>query len=121
MLYSRICCLRFTQVPLMLLAALCLSCQLCLAEPDLLGGDMGLASSAADNSLIDSDTIAPPVEPSISPADAADLVRNKVGGQVMSVKTQQGDTGVIYAVKVLNAGRMRVIRVDGQSGRLLNR
>lgn len=120
MLYSRTCRLRFTQVPIGLLAMVCLSCQLCLAEPDLLGGDIGLPSSAADNSLIDPDTIAPPAAPNISPADAADLVRNKVGGQVMSVKTQRSDAGVIYAVKVLNAGRMRVIRVDGQSGRLLN-
>lgn len=121
MLYSRTCRLRLTRIPLLLLAALCLSSQLCLAEPDLLGGDIGLPSSAADNSLIDSDTIVPPAAPTLSPADAADLVRNKVGGQVMSVKTQQGEAGVIYAVKVLNAGRMRVIRVDGQSGRLLNR
>ena len=120
MLYSRTCRLRLTQTPLLLLATLCLIGQLCLAEPDLLGGDMGLPSSAADNSLIDTDTIEPPVAPRISPAEAADLVRSRVGGQVMSVKTQQGDTGVIYAVKVRNAGRMRVIRVDGQSGHLLN-
>lgn len=120
MLYSRTCRLRLIQMPLVLLVALCLSGQPCLAEPDLLGGDIRLPSSAADNSLIDPDTIEPPAPPRISPAEAADLVRSKVGGQVMSVKTQPGNTGVIYAVKVLNAGRMRVIRVDGQSGHLLN-
>jgi uncharacterized membrane protein YkoI len=38
----------------------------------------------------------------------------------MSVNTQQDDTRVVYGVKVLNAGRMRVINVDGQTGQLLN-
>lgn len=124
MLYSKTFCLRLGSVPqtLILLATLLLSCQLGIAQTnDLIGGDMGLPSSDADNSLIDTDTIAPTAsEPSISPAEAAELVRNKVGGQVMSVNTQQDDTGVVYGVKVLNAGRMRVINVDGQTGQLLN-
>ncbi len=111
-----------TRLPL-LLATLLLTCQLGIAQAnDLVGGDMGLpASSKADNSLIDADTIAHPAPaPKLSPAEAATLVRNKVGGQVMSVNTQQNDTGVVYGVKVLNAGRMRVINVDGQTGQLLN-
>lgn len=124
MLYSKTFCLRLGSVPqtLILLATLLLSCQLGIAQTnDLIGGDMGLPSSDADNSLVDTDTIAPTAsEPSISPAEAAELVRNKVGGQVMSVNTQQDDTGVVYGVKVLNAGRMRVINVDGQTGQLLN-
>lgn len=128
MLYSKTFCLRPGLFPqtLLLLATLLLSCQLGIAQTnkqpnDLIGGDMGLPSSDADNSLIDTDTIAPTAsEPSISPAEAAELVRNKVGGQVMSVNTQQDDTGVVYGVKVLNAGRMRVINVDGQTGQLLN-
>ncbi len=128
MLYSKTFCLRLGSIPqtLILLATLLLSCQLGIAQTnkqpnDLIGGDMGLPSSDADNSLIDTDTIAPTApEPSISPAEAAELVRNKVGGQVMSVNTQQDDTGVVYGVKVLNAGRMRVINVDGQTGQLLN-
>ena len=124
MLYSKTFCLRLGSVPqtLILLATLLLSCQLGIAQTnDLIDGDMGLPSSDADNSLVDTDTIAPTAsEPSISPAEAAELVRNKVGGQVMSVNTQQDDTGVVYGVKVLNAGRMRVINVDGQTGQLLN-
>ena len=128
MLYSKTFCLCLGSAPqtLILLATLLLSCQLGIAQTnkqpnDLIGGDMGLPSSDADNSLIDTDTIAPTAsEPSISPAEAAELVRNKVGGQVMSVNTQQDDTGVVYGVKVLNAGRMRVINVDGQTGQLLN-
>lgn len=128
MLYSKTFCLRPGLFPqtLLLLATLLLSCQLGIAQTnkqpnELIGGDMGLPSSEADNNLIDTDTI-PPIapEPSISPAEAAELVRNKVGGQVMSVNTQQDDTRVVYGVKVLNAGRMRVINVDGQTGQLLN-
>jgi len=128
MLYSKTFRLRPGLFPqtLLLAVTLLLSCQLGIAQTneqsnELIGGDMGLPSSDADNSLIDTDTIAPTAtEPSISPAEAAELVRNKVGGQVMSVNTQQEDTGVVYGVKVLNAGRMRVIHVDGQTGQLLN-
>lgn len=128
MLYSKTFCLHLGPFPqtLVLLATLLLSCQLGIAQTnmqsnELIGGDMGLPSSEADNSLIDTDTIAPTAtEPKLSPAEAAELVRNKVGGQVMSVNTQQDDTGVVYGVKVLNAGRMRVINVDGQTGQLLN-
>lgn len=124
MLYSKTFCLRLGSIPqtLILLATLLLSCQLGIAQTnELIAGDMGLPSSEADNNLIDTDTIPPTApEPSISPAEAAELVRNKVGGQVMSVNTRQDDTGVVYGVKVLNAGRMRVINVDGQTGKLLN-
>lgn len=124
MLYSKTFCLRpgSFQQTLILLATLLLSCQLGIAQTnELIGGDIGLPSSDADNSLIDTDSIAPTApEPKLSPAEAAELVRNKVGGQVMSVNTQQVDNGVIYGVKVLNAGRMRVINVDGQTGQLLN-
>ncbi len=122
MLYSKTSCLRAgpSWRPLSLLATLLLMCQLSIAQTnDLISGDMGLPSSEPDNSLIDPDTIAPPA-PKLSPAEAAELVRAKVGGQVMSVNTQHRDTGVIYGVKVLNAGRMRVINVDGQTGQLLN-
>lgn len=122
MLYSKTSCLRagLSRQPLILLATLSLICQLGIAQTNgLISGDLGLPSSEPDNSLIDTDTIAPPV-PKLSPAEAAELVRAKVGGQVMSVNTQHRNTGVIYGVKVLNAGRMRVINVDGQTGRLLN-
>lgn len=86
---------------------------------DLFGNNLKLPSSEADNSLIDTDTIDTP-EPEISPAEAAEVVRKKVGGQVMSVNTQRRESGVVYGVKVLNDGRMRVIHVDGHTGRLLN-
>jgi uncharacterized membrane protein YkoI len=115
-------CPRLSHLPHLLLASLLLICQQDFAQTNNLLGDMGVPqSSAPDNSLIDPNTIAHPApEPKLSPAEAAELVRDKVGGQVMSVNTQQNDTGVVYGVKVLNAGRMRVVNVDGQTGQLLN-
>lgn len=93
-----------------------------IAEPDLLNGDMGLpATSSPGNSMIDSGSInSEPAPPQITPAQAADLVRRTTGGQVMSVNSQQTDTGVVYGVKVLNSGRMKIIRVDGQTGQIIN-
>lgn len=92
-----------------------------LAGDSLLDGNMGFASSTPGNSLIDSssraDDTAPP---KLTPAQAAALVRSKVGGQVMSVNSMRGESGIIYGVKVLNDGRMRVINVDSQTGQLLN-
>ncbi len=91
------------------------------AEPDLLDGDMGLQSSSPGNNMIDSDSInSAPLPPKITPAQAADLVRRSTGGQVMSINSQQTENGVVYGVKVLNSGRMRVVRVDGQTGQILN-
>lgn len=92
-----------------------------VAEPDFLDGEMGLASSSPANSMIDSSSINNEVQPpKITPAQAADLVRRATGGQVMSVNSQQTETGVVYGVKVLNSGRMKVVRVDGQTGQIVN-
>ena len=133
MLYSKTFCVcpHARLLPLLLAAVLMLTCQPGAAQTqlnnnplpasNLIGSDMGLPSSEADNSLIDSDSIKSlPAPPSLSPAEAAELVRNKVGGQVMSVNTLHNEQGVIYGVKVLNAGRMRIVNVDGQTGQLLN-
>ncbi|MEN0038488.1 MAG: hypothetical protein AAGC78_15530 [Cellvibrio sp.] len=127
MLYSKTFDTRpgLSRLPALLLAMLIFVSLPGTAEPDLLGGDLGLPSSNANDlhekSLINPDKIkTAPAEPKFTPAEAAELVRNKVGGQVMSVNTLHNDDGVIYGVKVLNAGRMRVIKVDGQTGQLLN-
>lgn len=127
MLYSKKSCLRpsATRLPALLLAALLCICQVSIAQAqpnNLISGDVGAQSSNADNGMIDPNTIAPskPASPKVSPAEAAELVRSKVGGQVMSVNTQNNDTGVVYGVKVLNEGRMRVIHVDGQTGQILH-
>lgn len=91
------------------------------AEPDFIGGDMGMPTEQESNSLIDaSETSSPHYSPAYSPADAADKVRATVGGQIINVSAQEHDSGVIYSVKVLNSGRMKIIRVDGQTGQLLN-
>lgn len=93
------------------------------AEPDLLGGDLNLPQSSLGNTLIDDSTIntdTPSTSAQITPAQAADLVRRHTGGQIMSVNSLRTETGVIYGVKVLhNSGRMRVMRVDGQTGKIL--
>lgn len=87
---------------------------------DLLGGDLGLPDQSSSNNLI-----APPIaedeppEPRLSPADAANLVRQQTGGQVMSVSTKRLQSGTVYGVKILNSGRMRVVHVDGQTGELI--
>lgn len=105
-----------------LLAALLFITLPASAEPNLLDGDMGLpATSSPGNSMIDSNNInTEPPAPKITPAQAADLVRRSTGGQVMSVNSQHTDSGVIYGVKVLNSGRMKVVRVDGQTGQIIN-
>ncbi|HTF97914.1 MAG TPA: PepSY domain-containing protein [Cellvibrio sp.] len=88
---------------------------------DLLDGGMGLPETNSGNNMIDSSAISnEPAPPTITPAQAADLVRRTTGGQVMSVNSQRTESGVVYGVKVLNSGRMRVIRVDGQTGRIIN-
>lgn len=120
MLYSkRFLCTR-RALGALAVSALLMCAQPGSAEPDLIGGNLGVSSSKAGNNLFDADERQPVSAPKISPAEAADLVRRQVGGQVMSVNTQHKDSGVVYGVKVLNAGRMRVIHVDGHSGQLLN-
>ena len=104
-----------------LLAFVLIAAQPAVAEPDFLDGDMGLASSSPGNSMIDSSSIISEAQPpTITPAQAADLVRRATGGQVMSVNSQQTETGVVYGVKVLNSGRMKVVRVDGQTGQIVS-
>ena len=88
------------------------------AEPDFIGADITSSVASPAQSLAEPEPAA--IEAKISAAQAAELVRRKTGGQVMSVSRHQSANGVIYGVKVLNSGRMKVIQVDGQSGQLLN-
>ena len=91
------------------------------AEPDLLEGDMGLPASTPGHNMIDGGSIdTEPPAPKITPAQAAALVRRSTGGQVMGVNRLRTDTGVVYGVKVLNSGRMRIVRVDGQTGQIMS-
>lgn len=65
--------------------------------------------------------IAPTLTPKISQADAANIVRKEVDGQVMGVNLQKTDNSLIYAVKILDDGRMRTLHVDGITGQLMSR
>lgn len=77
---------------------------------------------ASSNSLVTPpvQTTADPLPIRVFPAEAADIVRNETGGQVMGVSTLRDGDRVIYGVKVLTEGRMRVIRVDSHSGSVLS-
>jgi uncharacterized membrane protein YkoI len=92
--------------------------QLCAAEPDFL--DSHLASSTADNSQALVAPQAPAPAPKLNAAEAAEIVRQTLGGEVINVHTYSNSSGTIYAVKMLKTGRMKTIKVDGQNGRLLN-
>ncbi|MGN0920294.1 MAG: PepSY domain-containing protein [Cellvibrio sp.] len=61
--------------------------------------------------------VAPTKAPTLSQADAANIVRTQTGGQVMAVQPRQMSGRTFYAVKVLSNGRMRTIMVDGDTGR----
>jgi uncharacterized membrane protein YkoI len=93
--------------------------QYCRAEPEFLNSDIN-SSESTSQTLVEPTPKNEVVLPRISPAEAAELVRRKTGGQVMSVNTQQRSTGIVYGVKVLNAGRMKIIHVDGQTGNFTN-
>jgi len=102
-----------------LLMALTLVCTCSWADDkDLMQVNPEGSTSSPANQLLS--TPAAPAAPNLSPADAANVVRQKVEGQVMSVSAKRSAKGTIYGVKVLNSGRMRVILVDGQSGEILN-
>lgn len=105
-----------------------------LAQPEFVDGNIGAAprasthqattpqattSQATEKRLLNT-TKSAPATPNYSPAYAADKVRSAVGGQIINVSTRHHDNRVIYNVKVLNSGRMKIVRVDGQTGQLLN-
>jgi uncharacterized membrane protein YkoI len=121
LLNNHLACLLSPMASGLLAIALLLVVLPARAEPDLLGGDMGLAASAPGHNMIDGGSISTePPAPKITPAQAAELVRRSTGGQVMGVNRLRTDTGVVYGVKVLNSGRMRIVRVDGQTGQIMS-
>ncbi|MDX1432389.1 MAG: hypothetical protein R3286_08045 [Gammaproteobacteria bacterium] len=55
----------------------------------------------------------------MSAAEAAALVGARTGGRVLDVRAEQRGDGVVYRVKVLlDGGRVRILHVDAQSGRV---
>jgi hypothetical protein len=55
----------------------------------------------------------------IGPDQAAAIVRDLTGGRVLGVRAVQRDGRVVYRVKVLKNGHVRVYNVDGNSGNVL--
>lgn len=59
--------------------------------------------------------------PAIGPDQAAAIVQSSTGGQVLSVGSGARNGQIVYRVKVLmSGGRVRVVRVDGASGRIIH-
>lgn len=57
--------------------------------------------------------------PEIGPDEAAAIVRSRTGGKVLSVRTAQRGGSVVYRVKVLKGGYVRIYQVDARSGSIL--
>jgi uncharacterized membrane protein YkoI len=55
----------------------------------------------------------------IGPDQAAAIVRDSTGGRVLGVRPVERNGRVIYRVKVLKNGRVRIYHVDGSSGNIL--
>jgi len=57
----------------------------------------------------------------LSAAQAAQLVKQRYGGKIIKVQSQNKPQGKIYRVQLLqDSGRMRNVRVDARSGAILN-
>ncbi len=66
------------------------------------------------------ETMLAQASPTVSADQAADLVRARSGGRILDVRRENGDRGPVYRVKVLlEGGRVRIYRVDANSGRIL--
>ncbi len=59
------------------------------------------------------------VAPEIGPDEAAAMVRSRTGGKVLSVRTVQRGGRLVYRVKVLKGGHVRIYAVDARSGSIL--
>ncbi len=55
----------------------------------------------------------------IGPDQAAAIVRDRTGGRVLGVRAVERNGRVIYQVKVLKNGHVRIYNVDGSSGNIL--
>ncbi len=55
----------------------------------------------------------------IGPDQAAAIVRDFTGGRVLGVRAAKRDGRLVYQVKVLKNGYVRIYHVDGSSGNIL--
>ncbi len=64
----------------------------------------------------------PEQRPRISAGQAAAIVQRRFGGQVVDVDTVQSGGRVIYRVRILqDDGRVRTVRVNGETGEIMGR
>ncbi|WP_111641003.1 PepSY domain-containing protein [Marinimicrobium alkaliphilum] len=57
----------------------------------------------------------------ISSAEAATIVRQRFGGEVMNVSTRQEGNITVYRVKILqSSGHMRTVSVNAETGAIMN-
>ena len=59
------------------------------------------------------------VDTDIGADEAAAIVRSHTRGKVLGVRTKQRGRRVVYRVKVLKDGYVRIYEVDARSGRIL--
>lgn len=92
-----------------------------------LAGLLALAPAAADArssavmQLAQSDS-RPESRPRISAGQAASIVQRRYGGQVVDVDMRQSGGRVIYRVRILqDDGRIRTVRVNGETGEIMGR
>lgn len=84
-------------------------------------GLLVLATTPAAPELRPADTRIQVAQGAIGPDQAAAIARNATGGRVLGVRSVHRDDTLVYEVKVLSKDqRVRIIRVDGQTGGILN-
>ena len=54
----------------------------------------------------------------ISRERAADIARKRYNGRVLDIRPQRGEGHKDYRVKILREGRVRVLDVDGKTGKV---
>ena len=58
--------------------------------------------------------------PMVSRDEAAALARQITGGRVLDIQTEARNGRIVYRIKVLWDGSVRVVRIDAQSGNVLD-
>lgn len=57
----------------------------------------------------------------VSANEAAEIVRNRVGGKILAVETLRDENGTVYRVKILTRdAEVRVYHVDARSGAIFD-
>jgi uncharacterized membrane protein YkoI len=84
-------------------------------------GLLMLATTPATPASRPADSLIQVAQGAIGAEQAAAIARNATGGRVLGVRSIQRDDALVYEVKVLSKdGRVRIIRIDGRNGGILN-